>query len=124
MRNSTSGLDMRLRSNSTFIAMLVLLIAITPARKIESISGHPRKDAKMKPTNRPTLVSMTARIMAGVLVFLSLEKENSSPTKNISITSPTKDSISIRLVSVMRPSYSYPRMLRLILGPMRMPMAM
>ena len=42
MRNSTSGLDIFFRSNSIFIATLVLLMAITPARNIESINGHPR----------------------------------------------------------------------------------
>ena len=124
IRNSTSGLDIRFRSNRTFIAMLVLLIAITPARKIESIRGHPRKDARGHPTKSPMLVSMIASMIAGVFVFLSFENENSRPTKNISITRPTNDSTSIRLISVMRPVYSNPNSSKLILGPMNTPTMM
>ena len=105
IRNSTSGLDIFLRSNSIFIATLVLLIAITPARNIESMSGHPRYEANTNPMKRPILVSIIASITAGLRVFLSFENENSRPTKNISIMSPMNESTSTRLVSVMIPLY-------------------
>ena len=70
------------------------------------------------------LVSITASIMAGVRVFLSFEKENSSPTKNISMIRPMKDRISTRLVSVIKPLYSTPRSSTLIFGPISMPITM
>jgi hypothetical protein len=78
----------------------------------------------VNPTNRPTLVSMTARMMAGVLVFLSLENENSRPTKNMSMMRPTNESIPIRVMSEMRPWYSIPKSSMLIFGPIRMPITM
>ena len=102
-RNSVSLLFRRRSSMRDFAVIAELDIETTPARKIVSISGHPRYVPRTNPANMFTPRFTRARTIAARFVRFSFSMLNSRPTKNRSRISPTRLMSWTNASSVMSP---------------------